>query len=157
MQFEKAVDILEVAVRIERHSVELYVKLFESVRSSRAKELFSLLAAEEEKHLGRVRILLEKAADYRPQYIYPGEYELFVDGMAQRSLESFLSMDRALTAQTASEAIATGISLEHGVISFYSGLTGWFEGEDRKRIEALIEGEKSHLARLEELQKSYPS
>ena len=55
--------------------------------------------------------------------------------MAQRSIESFPGMDSAPKTETASEAIAAAIGLEHGAISFYSSLTGWFEGEDRKRVE----------------------
>ena len=49
MRFEKAVDILEVAVRIERHSVKLR-ETPRRVRPSRGQELFSL--PEEGKHLG---------------------------------------------------------------------------------------------------------
>lgn len=157
VKFEKAVDILEVAVRIERHSVELYVKLFESVRSSRAKELFSLLAAEEEKHLGRTRALLELTADYVPRYGYPGEYELFVDGMARRALDRAPDTDGAPEAGSATEAIAAAIALERGGVSFYSEHLEWFQGNVRAGLEELIGEEKGHLERLEDLLGTYPA
>lgn len=157
MKFEKAVDILEVAVRIERHSIELYVKLLETAKSSRAKELFSLLAAEEEKHLGRIRLLLEDIADYLPRYRYPGEYELFVDGMAQRSLGFSLDIDRVPQARSAPEAISGAMILEKGVASFYSGHLEWFAGGARAGLEEILDEEKGHLGKLEDLLRTYPA
>lgn len=156
VKFNEIADIFEVAVRIERHSVELYLNLFRAVRSSRAKELFSILAAAEEKHLGQFRLLLERAAAYVPRYAYPGEYELFVDGMASRTLESFRDPERPLTAPSAVEALGIAMELETGVISFYSGFIGQFAGEDRRRVEELVAEEKEHLALLEELLRTYP-
>jgi len=155
MKFEKAVDILEVAVRIERHSVELYAKLFETTGSSRARDLFSLLAAAEEKHLGRVRLLLEEIADYAPRYGYPGEYELFVDGMARRSLGFALDIGQAPQSGSAPEAIAAAMALEKGVISFTSDHLDWFQGDTRLALEELIEEEKGHLEKLEDLLGTY--
>lgn len=155
MKFEKPVDILEVAVRIERHSVAFYVKLFGAVRSSRARELFSFLAAEEEKHLGRVRVLLEMVADYLPRYGYPGEYELFVDGMAQRSLDFPLDTGLPPRAGGAPEAIAAAIALEEGVASFYADHLERFLNSVRVGLEELIEEEKGHREKLEALLDTY--
>ena len=143
-------------MRIERHSVELYARLYESVRSSRAKEIFSRLGAEEEMHLGRFRAMLEEVADYEPRYVYPGEYELYVDGMAQRALESFHDMDRDLGIRTAREAISVALDLERGKISFYSAAAGEFDGDPKALIGRLIEEERSHLSKLEELLSTYP-
>ena len=157
MKFEKAVDILEVAVGVERHSVELYVKLFETAASSRAKELFSLLAAEEEKHLGRVRALLELVADYVPRYGYPGEYELFVDGMARRSLRFSLDISRLPQAGSAREAIAAAMTLEKDVAAFYSAHLDWFRNDTRLGLEELIEEETGHLEKLKDLLGTYPA
>lgn len=156
MKFEKAVDILEVGVRVERHSVEFYVKLLESVSSARAKDLFSLMAAEEEKHLGRLRTMLEGVADYLPRYLYPGEYELFVDGMAQRSLGFSLDIDHLPQASSAPEAISAAIILEKGVLSFYSGHLDWFGDGTRLGLEEMVEEEKGHLERLQDLLRTYP-
>ncbi len=156
MKFNEVADIFEVAVRIERHSVELYLGLFRSVQSSRAKETFSILAAEEEKHLGQFRLLLEKAVSYIPRYVYPGEYELFVDGMASRALESFHDPSRARAAATAVDAIHVGMELEKGVIAFYQGLIDQFGDTDRRQVEELVAEERGHLERLRKLLKTYP-
>lgn len=156
MKFNEVADIFEVAVRIERHSVEFYVNLFRTVESSRARETFSILAAEEEKHLGRFRVLLENAVKYVPRYCYPGEYELFVDGMAARVLESFHDHAKPMTAATAVEAIRIGMELERGAIAFYRGLVDQFSSVDRVRVEELIAEEVGHLERLAKLMKTYP-
>ncbi|MFC1656975.1 ferritin family protein [Candidatus Moduliflexota bacterium] len=156
VRFKELSDIFEVAVRIERHSVGLYVRLYQAVHSSRAKEVFARLGAEEEIHLGRFRAMLEEVADYEPSYIYPGEYELYVDGMAQRALESFHDMDRDLGIRTAEEAIAVAVNLEKGKISFYSEAAEEFDGDPKALIGRLIEEERSHLGKLEELLSTYP-
>jgi rubrerythrin len=156
VRFKELSDIFEVAVRIERHSVDLYLRLYQTVRSSRAKEVFARLGAEEELHLGRFRAMLEEVADYEPRYVYPGEYELYVDGMAQRALESFHDMDRDLGARTAEEAIAVAVDLEKGKISFYSEAAEEFDGDPKALIGRFIEEERSHLSKLEELLSTYP-
>lgn len=156
MEFRELADLFEVAVRIERHSVELYVKLHEKVRSARAKEAFSILAAEEEKHLGHVRVLLEEAADYTPRYVYPGEYELYVDGLASRVLAPVQAAAQEGGIASAEEAIALAVTSEEAATAFYESHAGEFEGRRREMVDMLIAEEKEHLSKLWELLQTYP-
>lgn len=151
IRFDTVSDIFEVAVRLERHSVELYAKLLRSVGTSGARDVFSALAAEEEKHLGQFRVLLEEAAGYEPRYVYPGEYELFIDGTAQRALESFCDVKRASSVRTPLEALALALDMEKAKIAFYSEVAVQFSEKDRSTIERLISEERSHEERIEGL------
>ena len=63
-EFKRFADVIEVAVRIERQGIQLYQKLRERISSPAVKDVFSFLAAEEEKHLGLFREMLDKVADY---------------------------------------------------------------------------------------------
>jgi rubrerythrin len=156
VEMREPADLFEVAVRIERHSVELYVKLHDAVRSSRAKEAFSVLAAEEEKHLGEMRSLLEEAVDYTPRYVYPGEYELYVDGMAARILEPVTSVTPEEIG-SAEEAIRLAVRLEEIAAEFYNSYVGKFDGRRREGIERLVAEERKHRRRLDELLQTYPA
>jgi rubrerythrin len=155
VELRELADLFEVAVRIERHSVELYVKLHAAVRSSRARETFSILAAEEERHLGEIRRLLEDAVDYTPRYVYPGEYEMYVDGMAARLLEPVTAVATE-DIGSAEGAIRLAARLEEIAAEFYGRHLGKFDGRQRERIELLVAEEKEHLQRLDELLQTYP-
>lgn len=148
---EKVEDVLEVAVRIERQATALYLKFSREIASPAARDAFSFLAAEEEKHLGVFRTILESAADYAPRYEYPGEYGLFLDGVAHRILAAALKTPAALQAATLEEAVAVGIDLELGAIVFYGELAGMLDPGQRAPIDEIIRQEKGHLARLRAL------
>jgi rubrerythrin len=148
---EKISDILEVAVRIERQATALYRALARTAVSPGAQDVFAFLAAEEEKHLGVFRDLLDRAADYLPRYEYPGEYELFLDGVAHRTLAGALRSPEALKAATLDEAVAAGIDLELGAIVFYGELAALFDEKQRGPIDEIIRQEKGHLGRLRAL------
>lgn len=136
MELRELADLFEVAVRIERHSVELYVKLHDAVRSSRARETFPILAAEEERHPGEIRRLLEDAVDYTPRYVYPGEYEMYVDGMAARLLEPVTTVEPE-DIGSAEGAIRLAVRLEKIAAEYYRSHLGKFGGRRRERIELL--------------------
>ena len=88
LKFNNFADVLEVAVRIERQGVDFYNKLSSGMATPQAKDAFAFLAAQEEKHAGVFRQILEKVADYDPRFNYPGEYGLFIEGVASRLLDS---------------------------------------------------------------------
>ena len=148
---QKIPDILEVAVRMERQATALYRTLARATASAKAQDVFAFLAAEEEKHLGVFRDILERAVDYVPRYEYPGEYELFLDGVAHRALAAALKTPEALKAATLEEAVAVGIDMEMGAIVFYGELAALFDEKERGPIDEVIRQEKGHLARLRAL------
>ena len=151
--FKKLSDVLEVAVRIERQGVELYNKLHNTVESSKAKDLFSFLAAEEEKHIGVFRQILEKVSDYAPRFDYPGEYGLFLDGVVSRLLDKVKKAGKSLSAENTNEALDVGIDLEKETILFYSelDLEGRFNPPERGILKKVINEERSHWQRLANL------
>lgn len=148
---EKISDILEVAVRIERHATSLYQRLARTASSPQARDVFSYLAAEEEKHIGVFRAILDRSAGYVPRFSYPGEFELFLDGVAQRTLGGALKATEALAAASLEEAAAIGIDLELGSIVFYAQLAAQFGEKERAPIDEVIRQEKAHLAKLRAL------
>lgn len=147
---EKISDLLEVAIRIERAGVDFYRALSNNAASSAAKDTFSFLAAEEEKHIGIFRKMLERVADYAPRLNYPGEYELFLQGIASRSL-SLLQKARdkdILSGQNASAAIDVALDLETESILFYTGMLDNFRETEKGNINEVISEEKAHFVKL---------
>jgi rubrerythrin len=148
-KLQNITDILEVAVRIERNGVEFYKKLYDATKSSEAKEVFSFLAAEEEKHVGIFREMLDEIESYSPRLKYPGEYELYLDGIAARAVAVYQEAMDALSAGDFYQAINIGIDLEMESIVFYAELKERLGTEPTKMLDAVIQEEKSHLSKLE--------
>ncbi len=148
-KLQNITDILEVAVRIERNGVEFYKKLHEITKAADAKEVFSFLAAEEEKHVGVFRQMLDDIDSYSPRLKYPGEYELYLDGIATRGVAVYQEAMDALAAGDFTQAVNIGIDLEMESIVFYSELKERLGSEPTKMLDAVIQEEKTHLSKLE--------
>ncbi|MBN1899632.1 MAG: ferritin family protein [Spirochaetes bacterium] len=145
---QKLDDILEVAVRIERRGMEFYKKLADMVQSPQAKDAFLFLAAEEEKHIGIFRQMLEKVADYQPRFKYPGEYGLYLDGVSFLAIKSFEKMDKAIQSKNIGDALLLAMQVETDSINFYKEIFEHFEGKEKGPIQEVINEEKKHLAKL---------
>ncbi|MFZ5800354.1 MAG: ferritin-like domain-containing protein [Candidatus Omnitrophota bacterium] len=147
---EKISDLLEVAIRIERAGVEFYKTLSDNAQSSGAKDTFSFLAAEEEKHIGTFRSILEKVADYAPRLNYPGEYELFLQGIAGRSIGTLQKAkdENILAGRNISAAVDVALDMETESILFYSGMLENFRESERRYINEVIAEEKAHFVKL---------
>ena len=148
--FKDVVDVIEVAVRIERKGIEYYRSLYEAVESPEAKSVFSYLAAQEEKHAGVFRKILESVAEYTPRYEYPGEYGLFLNEYASGILREIEKKSAAVTSDTMKDALEKGIEFEKESILFYMEMKSEarFSNENIKVIEEIIEEERSHWRKL---------
>jgi rubrerythrin len=148
MKIEKLADVLEVAIRIERQGLELYRKLHETLKDPKERDVFSFLAAAEERHLGTFRNLLEKVADYEPRYEYPGEYEAYLSGLAHSVTQTQSKIDNYLKSGKSEDACRLGIELEMQSILFYSEIREGFGEPERGIIDKVVGEEKAHYARL---------
>ncbi|MGV8118774.1 MAG: ferritin family protein [Candidatus Xenobiia bacterium LiM19] len=147
--FKDFSDVLEVAVRVERLGIELYKKLYDTVESPHAKSTFSFLAAEEEKHAGTFRKLLEENASYTPRFEYPGEYGRFLNDYAASIVGKVEKAGSLMAKITINEALEMGIEFEKESILFYYELKS--EGDFDKNTETLqkiIDEERSHWRKL---------
>jgi rubrerythrin len=143
-------DVFEVAVRIERNSVRFYTELAEKSSGNTARDAFSVLAAEEEKHLGVFRAMLEKAVDYVPRFKYPGRYEAYLRDEAFIAVPSIKAAEGALSAKDLAGVLGVAVKLETETIRFYTDLLAEFADTQKQAIESIINEEKSHLKRLDE-------
>ena len=154
MKVENLSDILEIAVRIERDGVELYRRLYEKSVSPQAREIFSSLAAEEERHLGAFRQMLERVATYTPRYSYPGEYGMFIEGVAARVIERAQITSQFEATDDVAALMDAALSLESETLLFYLDCGQHAQDEQLKRgIQTIIDEEKQHWVRLLKLKR----
>jgi rubrerythrin len=150
LEFKKFADVLETAVRIERQGIEFYNKLGSFVRSPQAKTVFSFLAAEEEKHAGVFRQMLQKVAEYLPRFDYPGEYGLFIEDVASHFLDKIEKAILSLPAADENEALDVGIELEKETILFYLEIKteSKLSPKEEKVLQKIIDEERAHWRKL---------
>ena len=150
LKFNNFADIFEVAVRIERQGTDLYNKLSSRLETPQAIDAFSFLAAQEEKHAGVFRKMLEKVADYAPRFSYPGEYGSFIEGVASRLLDKIEKATVSLPAGNENEVLDIGIEFEKETILFYQEIKseGKLGREEYKMLQKVIDEERSHWQKL---------
>jgi rubrerythrin len=149
-KFVNFADVLEVAVRIERQGTDFYNKLSARLKSSQAKDAFSFLAAEEEKHAGIFRQMLQRVADYAPRFNYPGEYGLFIEEVASRLLDKTEKEMALLPADNENDVLNIGIELEKETILFYLEIKSEskLNQEESNILQAVIDEERLHWQKL---------
>ncbi len=146
--FKDPSQVIEVAIRIEREGILFYDRLSEHAFSPVARDVFSYLAAEEEKHAGTFRKLLENATDYVPKFSYPGEFGVFIDELASLALDALNQPATVVYEKDFNAAISLGIQVELESILFYKEICDLFPEEERSILKKIIEEEKCHLLEL---------
>lgn len=148
-------EILETAIRIERKGVEFYKFLSENATSNAAQDVFSYLAAEEEKHIGVFRNMLDEVADYTPRYSYPGEYGQFLDELADSAIDSLKNFQDALKTEDFEEAIKLGIKVELQSIVYYSEFFELLPDKLDDTIKKVVDEEKKHYIEFKTIQRKH--
>lgn len=174
----KISDVLEVAVRLERFGLKFFNSISDKNLSEEVTDLFSYLANEEEKHVGFYATMLDKAAEYHPQYKYPGEYGKYLDSYAKMVFMKIVSSSRfsnnikekislldyrsnlfleKLTElhdiRSGEDALNIAREIEIAAIVFYSEVVPLFKDDDQNLVRLIIKEEKEHLKKLNEMLK----
>lgn len=148
-------EIVETAIRIERNGVEFYKYLSVNAVSNAAQDVFSYLAAEEERHIGVFRNMLDEVADYTPRYSYPGEYGRFLDELAESAIDTMKNIQDAVKAEGFEEAIKLGIKVELQLIVYYSEFYEILPDTVGDTIKKIIDEEKKHYMELKTIERNH--
>lgn len=172
-------DVMEVAIRLERQSLNFYNKLSEKHADKDVQEIFSLLASEEEKHVGTYVKLLDKNADYHPQFKYGGTYGKYLDNYSKMVFSKLISENRFYSefnslldkvehrsnellshvvdlfkVNDIYEAFTIAREMELSVIMFYTEMVPLFDGAGKEIIHQILLEEKDHIKKINAILKS---
>jgi len=148
-------EIVELGIQIEKNGKDFYNTLLEQSNSGKAKEIYRLLAGEEEKHITAFQKILDKVIKYEPAEAYPGEYFAYMNALAGDYVFTQKDKGRQIAQKIKSdkEAVGIGIGFEKDSILFYEGMKTAMLANEAKVIDELIAQEKSHLRKLSDLKK----
>jgi len=147
---EAAVDV---AIRIEQAGRDFYAKAREAARDPRCRTLFSFLAAEEEKHLGAYRAMMETVTGgVFQQDVLVGEYGMYIE-MLGREITGGLALTEGLPLE---DTLDMAVTLEKNTLLFYNELARLAKDEAlRNGVENIIREEQNHLVKLAEFRADF--
>lgn len=144
-------DIYNIAIQIEHNGEASYRQAAEKVRNRQISELLTWMADEERRHRQWFEEL-QAEADIAPEHAELEEMgrSLLRDMVANQTFS--LDQDQLNRTETLSEMLTQSKSFEDDTILFYEFLRGLLDDEQTVReLNAIIDEERLHAARLEEL------
>jgi rubrerythrin len=144
---------LDVAIRVEQAGRDFYAKAREAARDPRCRTLFSFLAAEEERHLGAYRAMMETVPGGAfQQDVLVGEYGMYIE-MLGREITGGLAPVEGLSLE---DTLDMAVTLEKNTLLFYNELARLAKDEAlRDAVEKIIREEQNHLVRLAEFRADF--
>ena len=148
-----ASEVVELAVQIERNGKDFYTALADRLPNPKARDVFTYLAAQEERHMAVFQEMRGHLHRYEPPESYPGEYISYMRALASEHIFTQGGKGKEVAGRVASEseAMDLAIGFENDSIVFYTGMTKVVPDHDHPVIEAIIAEERKHLAQLMEM------
>jgi rubrerythrin len=152
----KARELVELGILIEKNGEDFYTGLQASTQDGNAKDAFSYLAGEEKKHIAVFEGLMKTLGEYEVKESYPGEYDGYMKAMADSHVFTRKDTGKSLAQKikTSGEAIETALRFEQESIDFFEGMRQFIPAAQHKTVNELVDEEKSHISKLEELRKT---
>lgn len=145
-----ASEIITMAVEIEKNGMAFYNALAARSKNEKAREIYTILAAEEVQHQVTFKKMLTSLKELELTASEEDEYNNYLGALtSSRVFSSDVDVDALLAeADTELAAINMAIDAEKDSILFYYELLGQAGSEDSEAIEQVINEEKTHLAKL---------
>lgn len=149
-----AAEIVELGVQIEKNGEAFYLAMAEKAEDKKAAELFTFLAGEERHHIAAFERLHDAVEEYAPHESYPDEYFAYMREIASEHIfiQEPDGAKLAGTMKDEKEALAMALRFENDSIRFYEEMKKLVTSGDLKVVDALIEQEKQHAAKIMSLQ-----
>ena len=154
-----ASEIVTMAVEIEKNGMAFYNALAARSKNEKAKELYTILAAEEVKHQVTFKKILKDLKELELSAAEEEEYNNYLGALtSSRVFRSDVDLEALLAeADTEIGAINMAIDAEKDSILFYYELLGQAISENSEAIEQVIKEEKTHMAKLINLRAEFIS
>ncbi|MBN1828664.1 MAG: ferritin family protein [Deltaproteobacteria bacterium] len=149
-------DIVNIAVRIEENGGAFYRFAAQMVSDKKAKDLFSHLAVEEDKHKNTFETLRTRLKTYPAPETYPGEYGAYLQDYVDGSIVfSKAKMKESLSRiATAAEALAFAIESELDSMLYYHEMKALLPHRERTILDEIIAEERKHFEQLSAMKKT---
>ena len=147
-------DICTIAVQIEKNGQETYLKASEVAKNTEVKDLMLWMANEEKRHARWFSSLeSQKKLSVGEQRVERLGREILRDMV--KGNDFLQDASRLETSTSIEEVLVQSMEFERETILFYEFIQALLEGEDLVlQLQDIINEEKRHLSKLEEIIKS---
>ena len=146
-------EIIDLAVKIEKAGKTFYEKALNKVDDADAREMFSYLAREEEKHISAFEKLGAKLAkEVVPNESYVGEYGDYLKSIIDTHVFNQNNVDDLVKdIKTFREALAIAFRFEKDSIIIFQEFWNTVDSTGKEIIGELIAEEKEHIKKISKL------
>lgn len=150
-------EILTMAVELEKKGAAFYEELAQKTTDPSAKEAFSLLKGEEEKHLEFFSSLLKEVNQETDFIDTMEETESYLRAIVEDGVLGKVLKGVGLPSSEAGlvEVIGFGIEVEKESILFYQGFADFIPQEKMEWLQTVIDEERRHFVYLTGLKKEW--
>lgn len=146
-------EVAEIGIQIEKNGRDFYQALAENTENEEAKEAFTKLASEEERHIAVFRSIESSQCDFDSMDMYPDEYFAQLNALASDHIFTEEGKGTAIAKNISSytEGIDLAIQFEKESISLFESMKKVVPDKEKDMVQKLIEEEESHLKILIDL------
>ena len=150
-------EVVEIGIQIEINGRDFYNTLIDQTENEKVKSVFKYLAEEEEKHIKAFQEILDVVQTYEHEESYTDEYFAYMSALSKGHVftEKDKGVEIAKNCAGDNAAIDLAIRFENDSITFYEGMKQAVRQNEHKIIDNLIDQEKLHMQKLEELKNSF--
>jgi len=157
MDIFTASEVFEFAARIHENGAHFYQYAIQLVKDQEAKELFTELAEEEQKHMRKIEKIFAGMEQYIPQETYKGEYAQYLRNYIDNNIIfTKEAIDTELgKVNDACSAIDFAARRELDSICYYQEIKSFVPGGQHAEIDNLITEERNHYLKLTNLRQCF--
>lgn len=151
-------EVFDIAIRIEQNGENAYRNLAFKFNEDKIRQLFTFLADEEVKHREYFSTLARDAIKYEQDVpeSFAGEYLEYFKSYVDGKVFSSDTLDAVLNQiTTPDEALLFAIQRELDSILYYQEVKSLVSEKQKKFIDQIIDEERQHFLRLQQLRKMY--
>ncbi len=147
-------ELLEIAVKIEEDGVTFYKNLADRTKSKEAKEIYNYLAGEEKEHIAIFKSMYKELTGKRFEKAFSEEEaNLYIHSLVEnrvfKNLEELDNLIKSIKDELA--VLDLAIQIEKDTILYYYEILEGLEDKEKNLAKGLINQEKTHVYRLNNL------
>lgn len=147
-------EILEIAVKIEEDGVTFYKNLANRTKNKEAKEIYNYLAGEEKEHIEVFKSIYKELTGKRFEKAFSEEEaNLYIHSLVEnRIFKNSEEIDNFIKSiKDELEVLDLAIQIEKDTILYYYEVLEGLEDKEGNLVKELINQEKTHVYRLNNL------
>lgn len=150
-----ALEVSQMAINMEKHGHEYYLKAAQKAEGAKAKEIFLRLAGEEKKHIELftdIYEILSETVKFDSSYLFDETVSAYLQYLVDEAVFKNEELGRVTNLDNPKEILFEGINAEKNSILFYNEMLKAINNSETINVlDIIIEEEKKHILQLTDM------